>query len=416
MGATVPFAHRSCGYVGTTDGWTDLADNFRMDWEFDVAEDGNIALIGELDLRQRHEFTLGLSFGNSLHHATTTLLQSLAFPFAGHRERFVAQWGRACQAIASARPASGDGGRLYHASHSLLLAHEDKSLPRRDDRVAQHPVGRGQGRRGSRRISPRVDARHGATARPGCWPPATPTTPLRLLHLSRVHAAPRRRDSTRTSGSMGEPYWRGIQLDEVAFPILLAWRLHEAERARRFRSLCHGAARRRLSRSTKGRSRRRSAGKRTAATRPRRWRRTSPRSSAPPSFARERGDAGDRRVRPATTPISSSATSRPGPSRPTARSCPASRGTTSAFDPVDPDDPEPDEDPEPRRPVDLATARPASARRVPRQGNRGRAGSSSWCVTESGRRQIPHRGLAARRGRGAQGRDAVWPVLAPIQP
>src|SRR5208282_2082159 len=23
----------------------------------------------------------------------------------------------------------------------------------------------------------------------------------------------------------GEPYWRGIQLDEVAFPILLAWRL-----------------------------------------------------------------------------------------------------------------------------------------------------------------------------------------------
>ena len=26
----------------------------------------------------------------------------------------------------------------------------------------------------------------------------------------------------------GEPYWRGIQLDEVAFPIMLAWRLHEA--------------------------------------------------------------------------------------------------------------------------------------------------------------------------------------------
>ncbi len=23
----------------------------------------------------------------------------------------------------------------------------------------------------------------------------------------------------------GEPYWRGIQLDEVAFPIILAWRL-----------------------------------------------------------------------------------------------------------------------------------------------------------------------------------------------
>ena len=27
----------------------------------------------------------------------------------------------------------------------------------------------------------------------------------------------------------GEPYWKGIQLDEVAFPVMLAWRLHEAD-------------------------------------------------------------------------------------------------------------------------------------------------------------------------------------------
>ena len=26
----------------------------------------------------------------------------------------------------------------------------------------------------------------------------------------------------------GEPYWSGIQLDEVAFPIMLAWRLRKA--------------------------------------------------------------------------------------------------------------------------------------------------------------------------------------------
>jgi glucoamylase len=49
MGATIPFAHRSCGYVGTSDGWTDLADTFHLDREFDAAEDSNIALIGELD-------------------------------------------------------------------------------------------------------------------------------------------------------------------------------------------------------------------------------------------------------------------------------------------------------------------------------------------------------------------------------
>ena len=32
--------------------------------------------------------------------------------------------------------------------------------------------------------------------------------------------------SIRTSGSTATPYWQGLQLDEVAFPIMLAWRLH----------------------------------------------------------------------------------------------------------------------------------------------------------------------------------------------
>jgi glucoamylase len=40
LGASLPFLHRSCGYVGRSDGWTDLADNYQLDWEFDTAEDG----------------------------------------------------------------------------------------------------------------------------------------------------------------------------------------------------------------------------------------------------------------------------------------------------------------------------------------------------------------------------------------
>jgi glucoamylase len=52
IGATVPFAETSCGYVGVNDGWTDLADNYRLDWQYDAALDGNIALTGGLDLSQ----------------------------------------------------------------------------------------------------------------------------------------------------------------------------------------------------------------------------------------------------------------------------------------------------------------------------------------------------------------------------
>ncbi len=35
-----------------------------MDYEFDRAENGNIALTDEIDLSQGNEFTLGLSFGS----------------------------------------------------------------------------------------------------------------------------------------------------------------------------------------------------------------------------------------------------------------------------------------------------------------------------------------------------------------
>lgn len=85
LGATVPFTRFSCGYVGQSDGWTDLTDNFQMDWGFDCAVDGNLALTGKVDLNNALEFTLGLAFGTSLHNAISTLFQSLNIPFDEHK-------------------------------------------------------------------------------------------------------------------------------------------------------------------------------------------------------------------------------------------------------------------------------------------------------------------------------------------
>jgi hypothetical protein len=89
LAASVPFLRSSCGYVGTTDGWQDLAQNFRMDWEFDCALDGNIALIGEIDIRRSREFVLALGFSNSLHHSMVTVAQALGTSFAGHKKRLI---------------------------------------------------------------------------------------------------------------------------------------------------------------------------------------------------------------------------------------------------------------------------------------------------------------------------------------
>jgi len=128
MGANAGFIKTSCGYVGHSDGWQDLHKDFKLDWEFDTAEDGNVAVIGEVNLERNPEFTVGIAFGESLHGALTVLEQSLATPFAEHRNKFVDQWHRACSRMKKLDDVSSDGGTLYRNSRNLLLAHEDKTF------------------------------------------------------------------------------------------------------------------------------------------------------------------------------------------------------------------------------------------------------------------------------------------------
>src|SRR5579862_7642343 len=94
IGATIPFTECSCGYVGVNDGWTDLADNYRLDWLYDAATDGNIALTGGLDLSKGTTFTVALAFGTTRHNALSSLAQSLSIPFEQTRDAFIRQWER----------------------------------------------------------------------------------------------------------------------------------------------------------------------------------------------------------------------------------------------------------------------------------------------------------------------------------
>src|SRR5262249_52494250 len=71
FGAAPDFTCRSVGFVGFSDGWQDLMDNFQMDWQFEQAEDGNIALTAEIDLSRGMEFVMGVAFGKSLQSAST---------------------------------------------------------------------------------------------------------------------------------------------------------------------------------------------------------------------------------------------------------------------------------------------------------------------------------------------------------
>jgi len=227
LGCTTGFGRCSCGYVAVNDGWTDLHDNFAMDWEFDAVTDGNVAVTGEIDLSRGTEFTIGLGFGDTRHRAVANLLQSLVVPFDETLDRFRNEWDRTRKrfTLVDAQP---DRHRrsLYQRSINVLLAHEDKQYPGAFIAALSIPWGtaRGDEEVGGYHLVWTRDLVQVATA---LLAAGDMTSPLRSLVYLAVAQRP---DGGfyQNFWTDGRAFWTGVQLDEVSFPIVLAWRLRRA--------------------------------------------------------------------------------------------------------------------------------------------------------------------------------------------
>ncbi len=232
IAATKPFSRLSCGYVGVNDGWTDLDHNFQMDWTYDSALDGNIALTAEIDLSRGTEFTLGLGFGHTRHSATTVVAQSLSIPFDTSLQHFNDQWERTGKRFVLLDKIAEHDSTLFERSVNLLLAHEDKVYPGAMIASLSIPWGedKGDDDLGGYHLVWTRDMVQGATALLAVGDTATPLRALVYLAVSQ-----------REDGGFyqnfwidGRPYWMGLQLDEVSFPIILAWRLWKANALENF--------------------------------------------------------------------------------------------------------------------------------------------------------------------------------------
>jgi glucoamylase len=231
LGCAPDFLRRSVGYVGSSDGWHDLMDNFKMDWSFEQAQNGNIALTGEIDLSQGLEFVIAVAFGRSAQSASTQLLQALATPFTQQRGKYVSQWQRT-RSNDELSAGTGDGGHLMRLSRCILLAHEDKTFPGAFVASLSIPWGetKDDSDQGGYHLVWTRDMVQTATALLAC---GRTESPLRaLIWLACVQEADG--SMPQNSSITGEPYWKGIQLDEVAVPILLAWRLRRESALRQF--------------------------------------------------------------------------------------------------------------------------------------------------------------------------------------
>lgn len=224
LGCWPGLARGSCGYVGSSDGWSDISKNRKMAYEFDYAPDGNIALTGEIDTSGGYEFVIGLAFGNSSHSATTRLIQSISTPFEKNKEKYIKQWERGLSSIHDLSTAATDGGTLYKSSYAILLTHEDKTFEGALTASLSIPWGEAasdSNRGGYHLVWPR-DMYNSSTAALAAGNVDLPFRTLIYLSVAQGQDG----GFPQNFWINGEPYWHGMQLDETAFPIILAWRLN----------------------------------------------------------------------------------------------------------------------------------------------------------------------------------------------
>ncbi len=220
LACSAPWLVRSVGFVGTSDGWRDLVTHNRMEWSHPRAENGNVALCGEVDLPAcGGAFVLSVGFGATPAEAGHHAIASLQGGFDEAHAVYVRQW-RAWQGtLLGLEPEDPDVRDLYRISTAVLGTHEARDFPGGAIASLSVPWGFSKG-------DEDLGGYHLV------WPRDLVETAGALLAAGARSDARRVLDYLRATQEAdghwpqnmwldGTPYWSGVQMDETAFPILL---------------------------------------------------------------------------------------------------------------------------------------------------------------------------------------------------
>ncbi len=265
----------SCGYVGMNDGWRQVkADGYLSEPCHDVRA-GNIALTGEVDLGacprladDVAEFVLVLAFGLGPAEAAQRGRMSLASSFERVQTSYIREWARfhehtigprsvASEATTPEQSRQSAARELAVHAHSSTHAHNQKPQRARGERRKQTPVNLPESVVDLYRVSAAILAVHEDKRASGAmiaslsipwgsmksdhelggyhlvWPRDLVNSAGALIALGHSVLARRtlrylmstQEDDGRWAQNLwldGTPYWNGLQMDEVAFPILFA--------------------------------------------------------------------------------------------------------------------------------------------------------------------------------------------------
>src|SRR6267143_1849932 len=223
-----PFKRMSCGYVGVSDGWQDISTNRKMTWSYTNAPNGNIALTAELDLSTNDgECVVAVAFGRTPDEAEQKARSAILGDFDKVQRAFVEGWMESRSVSMDLGKTYETGFDLYRVSNTVLRTHEEKSFPGAVIASLSIPWGFSKGDDdlgGYHLIWPRDLAQAaGGFVASGDTEHARDT----LLYLMSTQE-----DDGHWLQNMwldGSPYYGGIQMDETAFPILVADQLKRVD-------------------------------------------------------------------------------------------------------------------------------------------------------------------------------------------
>ncbi|WP_431823762.1 glycoside hydrolase family 15 protein [Burkholderia sp. F1] len=222
-----PFTRLSNGYAGASDGWQDIGRHFRMTWTYASAPQGNVVQTGQtsLDGVTRTHVTLAIGFGADAAQAASDAQCALAEGFASTAGRYAEGWHRYLQSLKPAPASAADHLRLYNAAVMSLAAHEDKTW--RGAFVASPSMPWAFGAALDHRSGPyhlvwARDLYQIATALIAAGDRRAAERALDWLFITQQKADGAFPQNSQVDGT---PYWGGLQMDEVSFPIVLAWQL-----------------------------------------------------------------------------------------------------------------------------------------------------------------------------------------------
>lgn len=218
------FIKRSAGYVGKSDGYTDLKEHKKMEWEYQRAPDGNIALTAEIDVAKTKEFVIALGFGTTEQDAAQHSWSSLLDGYETARENYITDWKQFQKKLSNVKTDRNSIGKNFRASATVLNVHKSKGFSGGVVASLSIPWGQAKGDKdvgGYHLVWPRdlVESSGGFLAL------NSKDEVLQILN----YLMATQEDDGKWSQNMwleGIPHWTGLQMDEIALPMILVDKCH----------------------------------------------------------------------------------------------------------------------------------------------------------------------------------------------